>query len=211
MKKAVKRRAYRSEKRQRQAEETRSGGVAAARHLFARAGYQATTIDAIAGEAGVSVQTVYAVFGSKRGVMLAIADDMDARADNAGLHQALTVVTDPHEQLRLFVGFQLDFYGRNGDVLQIFRDAGRADESLAEFWRIGRGRHEEAYAQLAKGWAQRKVLKAGVSEKEAADVLAALSWIDLYWYLVGHSGWSPERFGAWTRETLAALLIRPAT
>ena len=51
-------RPYRSALRTRQAEETRARIVAAAARLFAAQGYQATTISAIAKEAGVSAETV---------------------------------------------------------------------------------------------------------------------------------------------------------
>ena len=40
--------------------------LTAAYELFVAAGYSSTTMQAIAGRAGVAVQTVYAVFGSKR-------------------------------------------------------------------------------------------------------------------------------------------------
>ena len=63
---AVKRRAYTSDKRRAQARQTRRSILdAAARALCAR-GYAATSLQAIAEHAGVAVQTVYAVFGSKR-------------------------------------------------------------------------------------------------------------------------------------------------
>lgn len=51
-------RVYRSELRARQARETRARIIAAAGELFARQGYQATTIAAIARAAGVSGETV---------------------------------------------------------------------------------------------------------------------------------------------------------
>jgi AcrR family transcriptional regulator len=51
-------RAYRSELRQRQAEETRLRVVAAAAALFADLGYARTTLAKIAAAAGVSAETV---------------------------------------------------------------------------------------------------------------------------------------------------------
>ncbi len=56
------------------AEVTRRRIVAAARVLFARDGYGATTLRGIATEAGVAVQTVYAVYGSKAGTLAALLD-----------------------------------------------------------------------------------------------------------------------------------------
>src|SRR5687768_5982220 len=59
-------RSYSSARRKAQASETRRAILDAANELFVAHGYAATTIQAIAEEAGVAVQTVYAVFGNKR-------------------------------------------------------------------------------------------------------------------------------------------------
>ena len=58
--------------RQMQAQATKDRIVAAARSLMSERGWDATTMAAIAAEAGVATQTVYATFGSK----LAIVDGM---------------------------------------------------------------------------------------------------------------------------------------
>src|SRR5213083_2359267 len=60
----VKRR-YESAHRQEQARQTRRAILDAAAMLFVDPGYAATPLTAVAAEAGVAVQTVYAVFGSK--------------------------------------------------------------------------------------------------------------------------------------------------
>ena len=62
---AVKR-AYSSVRRQAQARETRQSILDAALELFVASGYAARSIQAIAERAAVAVQTVYAVFGTKR-------------------------------------------------------------------------------------------------------------------------------------------------
>ena len=46
----------------------------AAARLFVQVGYAGTTISSIADEAGVAVQTVYAVFGNKQAIMAAVVD-----------------------------------------------------------------------------------------------------------------------------------------
>ena len=52
--------------RQEQAEATRVRIAEAARRLFAANGYGATSIDAIAKDAGVATRTIYSAFGTKR-------------------------------------------------------------------------------------------------------------------------------------------------
>src|SRR5215207_8166992 len=66
---AVKRRRYDMANRARQAAETRRRVVDAAARLFLRHGYAATSINSIAAEAGVAVQTVYASMRTKREIL----------------------------------------------------------------------------------------------------------------------------------------------
>ena len=68
------RRPYRSRLRAEQAAQTRLRILEAAGELFAERGYIATTIDAVAAEAAVSVDTVYAIFGSKKRLLSAVVD-----------------------------------------------------------------------------------------------------------------------------------------
>src|SRR5947207_1388783 len=93
-------RSYQSPIRKQQADETRSRIVDVARTRFLADGYDETTIDAIATEAGVAAQTVYALFRSKRGILAAIID----RARFGPVYQdtirQAKTVTEPAERLR---------------------------------------------------------------------------------------------------------------
>ena len=57
-------RPYSSKRRAQQAAQTRQDVVDAAVGLFTTAGWTGTTLAALAGRAGVAVETVYAGFGS---------------------------------------------------------------------------------------------------------------------------------------------------
>src|SRR5215213_7289563 len=72
--------------RQRQALETRRLIAEAAGKLFLERGYAATTMDAIAGEAGVAVSTVYAAFKNKPDILLSIRLDCHDRTHARELH-----------------------------------------------------------------------------------------------------------------------------
>jgi AcrR family transcriptional regulator len=61
-------------RRARKAAATRRRILAAAEELFVRDGYAATAITEIAARADVAVQTVYAVFGTKRAVLTELID-----------------------------------------------------------------------------------------------------------------------------------------
>src|SRR5215472_15708547 len=78
-------RRYNSPQRTEQANATRREVMEAARRLFSTQGYGRTTMEAVAAAAGVSVATVYLVFGTKLGLISALvreaAEDpaLDAR------------------------------------------------------------------------------------------------------------------------------------
>lgn len=63
-------RTYTSIVRQKQAEETRDRVADAAEILIKENGYESTTIGAVAKRSGVATQTVYAIFGSKQGILM---------------------------------------------------------------------------------------------------------------------------------------------
>lgn len=65
--------------RARQKEDRRNRIVSAAKGLFKERGYQKTTIENIAEEAGVSGVTVHNYYGTKAGVLLALVIESDER------------------------------------------------------------------------------------------------------------------------------------
>src|ERR671917_1912472 len=65
-------RRYHSPRRQEQAAATRRAILEAAQRLFERQGYAATSMAAIAAEAGVALKTVYVAFETKSGVLRAL-------------------------------------------------------------------------------------------------------------------------------------------
>ena len=63
--------------REKQKEDRKRSIVAAARKLFMEAGYEGTTIDGIAEEAGLSGVTVHNYYGTKSGVLMAVVAESD--------------------------------------------------------------------------------------------------------------------------------------
>ena len=94
-------RSYQSAVRDRQAAETRQRIAAAGRRLLAAKGYAAMTIDAVAREAEVAAQTVYAVFGSKIGILNEILDETRFDESYQELVRQARTAPDPHARLRL--------------------------------------------------------------------------------------------------------------
>jgi AcrR family transcriptional regulator len=74
MSRPVKSRAYDNSRREAAARETRRAILTAARDLWLEQGYASTSLAGIAAAAGVSVQTVYAQFQSKRNLLKNVVD-----------------------------------------------------------------------------------------------------------------------------------------
>jgi AcrR family transcriptional regulator len=204
-------RKYSSPQRDEQAAATRDRIASSARRLFVAQGFAATTIEAIAREAGVSAPTVYAAYGSKRAILIALLDWIEREADLDGLHEDLRRNQgDPAAQIRLNSEFHVRFFERGGDIVGAVRAAADTDPQFGELLVEGLRRRREALRPLVRAWARAGALRDGVSEREADDIFWAMSGDELYGLLVTACGWKRERYAAWLTESLVRLLLKPA-
>src|SRR5918996_3926252 len=101
------RRRYHSPRRRQQAAATRREILEAARLLFERDGYAATTMAAIAAEAGVALKTVYLAFETKSGLLRALwnlllrGDEEEIPVAQRSWYREVVEEPDPRRQLRL--------------------------------------------------------------------------------------------------------------
>lgn len=189
------------------AAENRLRIATSARRLFARQGYGATSIEAIAREAGVAVPTFYAIYKSKRAVLFALLEAAETQADSEGLRTALRVAASPRDQLRLFVSFNCRFYEQAADLVEIARSAGGSEPDLLALWKRGEARRLRAEAPMVRAWAHAGALRKGLQEPEALDILWALSGADNYRLFVAGRRWPPAKYEAWLAESLEELLL----
>lgn len=201
-------REYRAPHRARQAQATRDGIAAAARKLFAMQGYGSTTIEAIAREAGVAVQTIYSTFGSKRAILLSLLDAMETEGGVTQLQIDLTAAAgNPVLQLQHWVAFSRRFFERGMDLLTMAGAAASTEPDVAAHVREGENRRREGARALVGSWAIAGVLREGLQEGKAIDILWALLSPEMYRLLVGESGWSGEDYESWLLAELAGQLL----
>jgi AcrR family transcriptional regulator len=202
-------RAYDASRRRASAEERRGRILQTARNLFGHYGYGATSIERIAGEAGVAVPTVYAIYRSKRALLFALLDQADARADVAGLLRDLnSAAGNPRKQLRRLVSFTCRFYAQAGDIIDIARGAGSTNEDLLALWQEGEDRRLRGQKPLADAWDRSGALRKNINAKEALDILWAMTGADHYRLFVVDRKWSAARYEVWLENTLERLLLR---
>ena len=209
---SVKRRTYRSPRRRGQAEETRQRILSSARALFVGSGYGATTIEAIARDAGVAPQTVYAGFASKRGMLFALLDQMAAEADPAGLAAKLDAAADdPRRQLRARIAFTARFYAGGIDLIEIARTVSGVEPDLGAIWKEGEGRRHKALSALVSKWHREGALRPGITAREATDLLWGLAGPDMFRLLMVEQGWSRRRFETCIADTAERALFAGGT
>ena len=201
-------RAYDSSKRRAAAKATRLRIAQCARRLFAEHGYGATSIEAIAREAGVSVPTFYATYGSKRAVLFALLDAADAQADVVSLQKGLRAAGQAREQLRLLVSFARRFYQQSADLIEIARNASRVEADLEALWKEGEGRRLKGQKPVVHARAAAGILYEGLQESDALDILWSLTGPDHYRLMVTERRWPPEKYEAWLTRSLELLLFR---
>lgn len=196
-----------------QAEQTRQRIIAAGQSLFLSRGYTGTTLQAIADEAGVAVETVYSRFHNKTNLLAAILEQgilpsEDGR-DIFDLPEIdrIRTMTDQRRQVRLLAAFSRGILQRTHAAHRILRSASEADDHAAELQKRDTDRRiagQRIYIDLllANG-----SLRFGLGREEAAATYSALASPETYAFLVDGQGWPAERFEEWLADSLVRLLL----
>ena len=214
----VKTRRYDSPVRREQARQTRAAVVQAAHRRFLADGYASTTLAAVAKDAGVSVDTVYAVFGSKRGLLAAVmdvnvgGDDEPLEVLDRELPQRMRAESDQRRQISLFATGMAGELERMRPLDDVLRSAAAADPDVAA------ARHEQndvqRHAAMATvvGWVRaRGQLRSELDDAAAADVVWTLTSPEVHHMLLTTRGWTRSQYETWLRETLERALLPDAT
>jgi len=204
---AVARRRYRSPLRERQAKDTRTLIVEATRRLFRSVGYQGTSLEAIASEAGVSPKTVEARFGSKRGLIAALVDPHATENRNSTTLAIIRGSPSPKRRLAAVAKLSRQTYETWSPEFELLTGARVPVPELAAIAeQIGkRRRGNQSY--LIAFLVSSGTLKRGLDAKAAADELWALTGYEMYRIFVIECGWSGLRFERWLSSTLADRLL----
>lgn len=186
--------------------------LAAARELFTTCGYTATTMKAIAEQAGMAVQTLYFTFATKRAILselldVEIAGDTEPVATMDRPWFAEAIAAPPAEQLRLQVAAAATIYARVGPLLEVIRSAAATDPELAELWQINITQRHLVQLRLAEALATKTPLRADIDAARAADIALAILAPEAYHLLVGERGWTSEEWASWATDALTRQLL----
>ena len=208
--KQVKRR-YDTSGRREAAERTRAAILNAGLDLFTRRGYAATPMTAIAAQAGVALDTVYASVGRKSQlarllVETAISGTTQAvPAEERDYVQAIRAAPDAETKIAIYATAMRAIAGRLAPVLGILQQAAPAEPELAAMWHQIAERRAANMRRFAADLAAVATLR--VSADDAADIIWAINAPELYQLLTVHRGWSPERYEQFLADTWRRLLL----
>ena len=210
------RRRYESALRREQSSLTRERIVDAATRLFTRDGYAAVSVGRIAAEAGVAVDTLYALVGRKPALLREVVEvaisggpgpvPADERAYVRRVREAPTA----EEKLRIYAQGVAEMSPRTGPVFTALRDAGRLDAECAALDREIADRRAANMLRFAADLRSTGQLRADLSDAFVADVVWATAGALHYTELAVGRGWTAAEFGDYLIETWSRLLLAPA-
>ena len=206
-------RRYDSTRRREQAAATRREILEAAQRLFERDGYGATTMAAIAAEAGVALKTVYLAFETKSGLLRALwhlrlrGDEDEAPVGRRQWFRDVIDEPDPARRLRLNARNSRAVKLRAANLMRVMRDAAGADRDIAALWQRIQDDFYDNQRAIVDALDANGALAPGLDAARAADILWTLNHPDLWHLLVGERGWTPDAYEQWFADTACAQLL----
>lgn len=183
--------------------------IDAAFELMLERGYAATTMTAIADHAGVAERTVYNLFGSKAGLMLATLRDRASggEADElAAAHEHMRSLDDPLEIIEHAVATNHRVATRAVALFQVAYQAAAVEEQVASALE-----ELEEHRFLHQGELIDMLQEKGHLRKDIPYELIKRG----FWLMAGpetvikavKAGWDLDTYSAWLRTALPSFLL----
>jgi AcrR family transcriptional regulator len=201
-------RGYDASGRRAAADQRRLTILAAARDLFAEGGYAATSVQAVADRAGVSLDTVYAAVGRKPQLLLAVHDMALAEgsepvpAEQRGYVRAMQEAPTGEAKIRTYAAAMGRVLPRTVPIMRALREAGAIDPECAAQHEAISERRAANMRLLVADLRGTGDLRGDLTDDDAADLVWSLNspeWFDL----VTGRGRTPEQYA----ELLADVLV----
>lgn len=182
----------------------------AAEDRFTTDGYVATTIESVADAAGVAVQTVYHLFGTKPKLLGAVLDTATSAGTTAPVVdrewvERVATAGDAEAAVSELAAGGTAIVARAAPLYDVVSSAASIPE-VAELLTENHRRRRTDQRHLAELLAAAGHLGPDVTVDHAADVLYAVLNEPVYLLLTGDCGWSVERYRGWVAELLLAQL-----
>lgn len=164
----------------------------------------------VADAAGVAVQTVYFVFGTKAQLLVEVENRVilgDVRAEQwrqrpwaAQIQQE----TDPQKLLALFVEVGTDIQSRIGPFVVALGPGLPSDPQSVE---ARDRRRDEFFGNVVDRLEALGALRAGLSPSRALDIIRVVNTVEAYSDLTTRRGWTVTEWKRWLTNLLTVQLL----
>jgi AcrR family transcriptional regulator len=196
--------------RREKAAQTRARILEAAYRLFSAGGYEATTMQIVAEAAGVAVQTVYFIFGTKARLLAELESRMilgGASSEQSGQRPWVAQMqqeTDPRRLVALFVETTADVLSRISPFVAALGPALPSDpHSIAA---RDRGR-DEFFGVLIDRLSALRSLREGLTPSRGLDIIRVVNTVEAYADLTTRRGWTVVEWKEWLTNVLCMQLL----
>lgn len=194
--------------RKQQAAATRRRIAENALRLFVENGYGATSIEAIAGAAGVAVSTVYAIFRNKRSILAAICEAWLEAAEIRPLIASALDDSDVHRRVATAARWTRQQWERGSQIVPLLNAAAQTDADAARMLNEWLG--EKSAAMRAFVLSLEGTLRPGLDLAKAGAIFDAMTLPEIYRELVDRAGWTPDDYERWLADTLMLQFFAPS-
>jgi AcrR family transcriptional regulator len=198
--------------RSQRAQQTRLRITRTAYELFIQRGYPATTMGDIARAAGVAVQTVHFVFGTKAQLLHAvydfavIGDGDQIPPEQQPWYTQMTTADQLLDALRLLVDNVGQVLARTAPLDDYVR-AASFDPDPAHVRAQKEKQRRDAWTDILDHLIARFPLRAGLTRHRAVDLLLVLLGPATYQTLVTEYGWPPQAWSTWCTTAIAEQIF----
>jgi len=188
--------------RKERAADTRRRMLVAALALFTDRGFSATTMEAVAAAAGVSVQTVYFTFGTKGELLQAVYEHavLGPKQTPPHLMPWWPRADDGYDitaAVARLVDGTLELLGRAGPLVWSVL----ADDGVRARYEYNEQLRRFGYAELVGMLTDKHPLRPELTSTQARDILLVLTGPQLFVQYTRDLGWSPDELATWITAT----------
>lgn len=188
--------------------DTRNRILQVAAEEFSAHGYAGTTVARLAAAAGVSVQTLYLAWGSKRALLRGymenvIAGDLESPEDASRRFAGLA----PQERITELAALVTAIAERAATGWRLYRDAAAVDPEIAVDWHELQMLRHQTFSRIL-GDMPASALGDSLTTETAVDTAWTIASPESYDLLVRRRGYTLPEFRVWMEQTLSAAILK---
>lgn len=206
-------RGYYSPLRSERADRTRRAILDAARKLLLEHGYGRLTMQAVASEAGVALDTVYESVGPKPVLVRLLVEtaisgqDEAVAAEERDYVRRIRTAPAARDKIAIYASALREILPRLAPIVVALRDAASAHPTLGTLWKEISERRARNMRLFADDLIATGELRPELDRDAVADTVWSMAAPEFFTLLTDERGWSPDRFETWLAEAWERLLL----